>query len=392
MPERQQCSNPEDVMRLAIDAAARGIGFVEPNPAVGAVLVDDTLTVLAVGWHHRFGEAHAEVDCLHDFQRRFPSESDRRELLERATLYVTLEPCCHFGKTPPCSTAVIKAGIRRVVIGVRDPSPHVDGGGLRQLGEAGVDVTVGMLESEVRRLNAPFLKRLSTGLPWVMAKWAMTLDGRIATRTGASQWISCEGSRALVHEIRGRVDAVIVGAGTVMADDPLLTARPAGPRVATRIVVDSKASISPTSQLVRTAREIPVIVAIGGSAPDENVERLEAAGVEVLRLPSQAGQAVTADVADRPSLRALLAELGRRSMTNVLVEGGGELLGSLFDDELVDEAHVFVAPKFAGGRDAIPAVGGRGLDAIPQFTQLDPIEIRQIESDVYINGMIRRVR
>ena len=370
-------------MRYAVEIARRGIGRVEPNPAVGAVLIDKQRRLLAAGWHEQFGEAHAEVNAFRDFERRHPDATARAELIQSATLVVTLEPCCHHGKTPPCSEAVIASGVRRVIVGLRDPSPHVDGGGLRQMEAAGLDVSAGILEDEVRLLNAPFLMLLQNGRPWVHAKWAMTLDGRIATRTGSSKWISCEASRAIVHELRGRMDAVIVGSGTAKADDPLLTARPEGPRTATRIVVDAHAALPHNSQLVRTARDTPVIVATLESAPVENINALSSAGVEVLRLPA-------GDTPKHVDLAELLRELGRRSMTNVLVEGGGGLLGSLFDRQLVDEAHVFIAPKFCGDRDAVSPIGGLGVETIPQQPELCPCVITQVEQDVYLRGHVRR--
>ena len=249
-------SSNEDVMRRAIELAQQGIGYVEPNPAVGAVLVDGDRKVLGEGWHQRFGGPHAERNAFADFAERYPDAEERKRLTETATLFVTLEPCCHTGKTPPCTDAVLESGVRRVVIGLRDPFPKVDGGGIAILEKAGIEVTVGQLEEDVRWLNAPFLKLVQTSLPYVHVKWAMTLDGKIATRTGASQWISNERSRAIVHKLRGRMDAIIVGAGTARADDPSLTARPPGPRTATRIVVDSGANLPPDSKLVETAAEV----------------------------------------------------------------------------------------------------------------------------------------
>jgi diaminohydroxyphosphoribosylaminopyrimidine deaminase/5-amino-6-(5-phosphoribosylamino)uracil reductase len=386
-------------MRRAIELAQQGIGFVEPNPAVGAVLVAADRTLLGEGWHEKFGEPHAEVNAFSDFVKRHPNAETREQLAATATLFVTLEPCCHIGKTPPCTEAVLASGVRRVIIGLGDPSPHVDGGGIAQLEQAGLEVSVGLLEPEVRQLNAPFLKLTQTGLPYVHVKWAMTLDGKIATRTGSSQWISNEKSRAVVHELRGRMDAVIVGAGTARADDPCLTARPSGPRIATRIVVDSRAGLPLDSQLVRTAAKAPVLVAALNDAPSGNVEALRAVGVEVLLLESASSRNEAA-LADRLNLKALLSELGRRGMTNVLVEGGGGLLGSLFDlcsgerpedaaeagGRLIDEIHVFVAPKIAGGAEAIGPIGGFGLDRIPQSCQIDPLEIETLDGDVYVHG------
>ena len=264
---------------------------------------------------------------------------------------------------------------------------------MAQLKQAGIEVSVGLLEDEVRRLNAPFLKLTQTGLPYVHVKWAMTLDGKIATRTGSSQWISNEKSRAVVHELRGRMDAIIVGAGTARADDPTLTARPPGKRTAMRVVVDSAASLSLDSQLVRTARSAPVMVVALKEAPDENIEALRSAGVEVLLLDSAFAESASKA---KPDVQTLLGELGRRGMTNVLVEGGGGFVGSLFDlcsseraadrGQLIDEVHVFVAPKLVGGLAGISPVGGTGLDRIPQSCQIDPLQIETLGEDVYIHG------
>lgn len=380
MSAPQKFDSPIAVMRYAIELASRGLGRVEPNPAVGAVLVDEHLNRLADGYHERFGGPHAEANALSDLVTRFEDAGVREELLANATLYVTLEPCCHHGKTPPCVEAVIASGVRRVMIGIRDPSPHVAGGGIQQLESAGIDVSTGLAEEQVRELNAPFLKRLETGLPWVHAKWAMTLDGKIATRTGASKWISGEASRQRVHLLRSRMDAIIVGAGTARADDPLLTVRVPGPRTPVRVVVDSAATLSLDSQLVRTVNEAPVLVAVSEGTAAERVDRLRDAGVEV----------VVAGAANaRVDLRLLLLELGCRSMTNVLIEGGGELLGAAFDDDLIDETHIFVAPKFAGGADAVTPIGGVGVDLIPEASQLRGQTVESVGDDVYIRGRLR---
>jgi diaminohydroxyphosphoribosylaminopyrimidine deaminase/5-amino-6-(5-phosphoribosylamino)uracil reductase len=240
-----------------------------------------------------------------------------------------------------------------------------------------LDVEVGLCERDAASLNAPYLKLVESGCPWIMAKWAMTLDGKTATRGGSSQWISGESSRRVVHEIRGRMDAIIVGRGTASADDPLLTARPVGARVATRVVADSRASLSTDSQLVRTIRQGPVLVACGPEAPEANRRRLADAGCEVW-----VGDA--RDPSDR--LLDLLAELGRRRMTNVLVEGGGRLTGSLFDAGAVDEFHVFVANKLVGGADAPTPLAGAGVEAMSQAVALHQPTIEYLDGDIYLYG------
>lgn len=367
-------ASPAEIMQHAIGLARRGEGAVEPNPMVGAVVVDSERNLLGEGWHARFGGPHAEIGALEQAGAR----------ARGATLYVTLEPCCHFGKTPPCAQSVIAAGLRHVVVGLVDPFPQVAGRGIEQLQQAGLTVEVGLLEHEVRRLNAPFLKLIKTGLPYVHAKWAMTLDGKIASRTGASRWISGEESRAIVHRLRGRMDAVIIGAGTALADDPLLTARPAGPRNAARIVLDSHARLPLESKLIETLAEAPVIVAVADNAPEPKIAQLRAAGAEVLLLPLEQDRASSS--AARIDLQALLAELARRRFTNVLIEGGGELLGSFFDRDLIDEVHAFVAPKLLGGAQAKTPIGGVGLPEPPALPQLTDPKIEICGGDVYVHG------
>ena len=264
-------------MDLALAEAERGRGAVEPNPMVGAVIVRDG-KVVGRGHHARFGGPHAEVMALRE----------ARAAARGATLYVTLEPCCHHGKTPPCTDAIRCAGLARVVIAIRDPFPRVDGGGLATLRAAGIQVELGLRADAAARLNAPFLKRVVTGLPYVTAKWAMTLDGKTAVATGDSQWISSARSRSLVHQKRGQMDAIVVGIGTVLADDPLLTARPEGPRTAARVVLDSKARLPLDSRLVMTAREVPVIVAVTEQAPEHRRLSLAEQGCEILSMPGTA--------------------------------------------------------------------------------------------------------
>ncbi|MBL8853489.1 MAG: bifunctional diaminohydroxyphosphoribosylaminopyrimidine deaminase/5-amino-6-(5-phosphoribosylamino)uracil reductase RibD [Planctomycetaceae bacterium] len=343
-------------MRRALSLAAQGQGRVEPNPMVGCVMVRDG-ELIGQGFHRQFGQAHAEVDAINDAKQR---GHDPRG----ATAYVTLEPCSHYGKTPPCCLALIEAQVRRVVVATTDPSPHAAGQGIHQLQTAGIDVHVGVLEEESQTLLAPFLKRLQTGLPWVIAKWAMSLDGKMATRTGHSQWISGPPARALVHQLRGRMDGIMVGIGTALADDPALTARlengkpPA--RVATRIVVDRHLRLPLESQLVRTAREVPVLVACESGADANHRRQLESAGVKVW-----ATSAENREFDYAAFVRTLLAELSSRGMTNILVEGGASLLGNLFDQDLVDEQYVFVAPIIIGGTNAISPVGGLGRETVP---------------------------
>ncbi len=356
-------------MQRALCLAERGLGYVEPNPMVGCVVVREG-QVIGEGWHQKFGTAHAEVNALAD-------AGDCRG----ATLYVTLEPCCHTGKTPPCTRAVIESNVNRVVIGTLDPSEKVAGKGVQQLRDAGIEVAIGVCEAKSQALIAPFRKLTVQKRPWLIAKWAMTLDGKIATASNDSRWISNTRSREIVHQIRGRVDAIMVGSGTAAADDPLLTARPEGPRVATRIVVDSLASISESSQLVRTAGEQPVLIFVGPDAARDKIDRLVDAGCEV----------VIHDQTDRNDrLVELLNELGRREMTNVLCEGGSALFGSLFDQRLIDEVHVFVAPKLIGGAAAVSPIGGLGCGDMFACSRLDGASIEMVDGDVHVHGLVQQ--
>lgn len=342
---------------------------------VGAVVVDRLGEIVGSGYHQRFGGPHAEIEAL----------AVAGERAAGSTVYVTLEPCCHFGKTPPCTEALIGAGVRRVVAAMADPFPRVDGGGLEQLRRSGVEVEVGLLEAEARQLNAPYLKRLQSGMPWVIAKWAMTLDGRIATRTGDSQWISGAESRQKVHELRGRVDAIMVGSGTLIADDPALTARPPGPRTATRVVVSGSGQLPTDRQLLRTARETPVlIVTCQGNEP--NLTAWTEAGAELLVLPADP----TAPTGHQVPIVETFQELGRRGMTNVLVEGGAKLLGTLLDADIVDEVWAFVAPMLIGGSDAPGPVGGVGVAQLSQAVRFESWNSVSIGPDLWFQGRVRR--
>lgn len=359
----------ESAMRRALEMAQRGLGFVEPNPPVGAVIVDDSLRLLGEGYHQRFGEAHAEVNAI----------ATAGDAAESSTMFVTLEPCCHRGKTGPCTEAVINAGVKKVVVGAVDPNPEVAGKGIEQLKAAGIAVEAGVLRPECDALIAPFRKLITQGQPWVHAKWAMTLDGKIATHTGHSQWISNEQSRSVVHRLRGRMDAILAGAETVAKDDPLLTARPPGPRTALRLVVSRSARLPTDSQLSQTADEYPTAVTLR--------EGLESPGVsdniKLIALPA------TGDGID---LKALLRELGRREMTHVLIEGGGGLLGAFHDAGLIDELHVFIAPKLIGGATAYSPLAGIGLAEVPAIADLEDVVVQTLDDDVYINGRVRRGR
>ncbi len=366
MPQRDWNDADLLAMHRALAEAARGLGRVEPNPLVGAAIVRDG-QIVAVGHHERFGGPHAEIVAL----------KKAGEAARGATLFVTLEPCCHQGKTPPCTDALIAAGIVRVVAALRDPFPKVDGGGFERLRTRGITVETGLLADEARAQNWPYLKRTLTGRPFVIAKWAMTLDGKIATRRGDSRWISNPRSRALVHDLRRRVDAIVVGIGTALADNPELTARPPGPRAALRVVLDSGCRLPATGRLATSAREIPVLV-VCGDRQDAQGASLQEAGCELLSFSGQA----------RPSVGSLLDELGRRGCTNVLVEGGPGVLGSFFDAKEVDAVDIYIAPRLIGGSAAPSPIGGLGSARIDDAQILTALEIEQIGDDQRVRAQL----
>lgn len=361
--------NDARYIERAIELARRGEGHVEPNPMVGCVLVRKG-SVVGEGWHQRFGGPHAEVEAL-----RMAGDAARG-----ATAFVTLEPCAHAGKTPPCTEALIAAGVARVVVASRDPNPLVNGRGVAALRAAEIDVVVLENQREAEALLAPFAKLMTVGRPWVIAKWAMTLDGKLATHTGDSQWISGEESRAVVHQLRGRMDAIVVGRGTAEQDDPLLTARPAGARTPTRIVLDSQAVLALDSQLVRTSSDAPVLVAAAANAPEARCHALREAGVEIWQAPPTA-------VSASERWLALLDELGRRRMTNILVEGGAKVLGVLFDAGTIDEVHAFIAPRLVGGSGPGP-LAGHGFSTMAKALSLANPQIEQVGPDVYVHGRL----
>ena len=361
-----EISEDQFYMRRAIELAAQGLGFVEPNPMVGCVLVRDG-EIIGEGFHEKFGQAHAEINALVACNEA-----------KAATAYVTLEPCCHFGKTGPCTKALIDAGVERVVVATLDPFEKVSGQGIGQLKQAGLEVQVGVCESDAVQLNQPYVKRIETGKPWVVCKWAMTLDGKIATHTGSSQWISNEKSRAIVHQLRGRMDAIVVGIGTAIADDPMLTARPPGARVPMRVVLDSEARIENDSKLVETADDFPTMIAVGNDANQTRCQALQEKNCTVVRLNS-------ADYLQ--SFAELLDHLGQLQMTNILVEGGSKVFGTLLDGKMIDEVHCFIAPKIVGGAAGYSPVGGAGVSQMQDSLRLDNVKIESVGGDVYVTGI-----
>ena len=365
-------SADERFLRRALALARRGLGAVEPNPLVGCVLVRDG-RIIGEGWHRRFGGPHAEVDAL----RRATAPT------RGATAYVALEPCCHHGKTPPCTDALLAAGIARVVAPLRDPNPAVAGRGFAELRRAGVRIDVGLLADEAAALNATFFKLVRTGRPWVILKWAQSLDGRIATRTGDARWISDEVARVHAHRVRARLDAILVGVNTVIADDPLLTARVRPVRrIATRIVLDTRLRTPPGARLVRTARDVPTWIFCGPGASAARAHRLARAGCRI--------QTVRAGVAGL-HLPRILDVLGAAGMANVLVEGGGRLLGSFLDARLADEAHIYLAPLLIGGHGAPAALDARGPARIADALRLPPdARLRRLGEGWFVQARLAR--
>jgi diaminohydroxyphosphoribosylaminopyrimidine deaminase/5-amino-6-(5-phosphoribosylamino)uracil reductase len=360
----------------AIELAERGEGRVSPNPLVGAVIAENG-QVLGEGWHRELGAPHAEVEAIRD-----ASGYD----LSTATLYVSLEPCCHHGRTPPCTDAIREAGIGRVVIASDDPSEHASGRGLGILRDDGVEVVVadGELAGRARQLNQPFRKHARTGRPWVLFKSAMSLDGKVATRSGDSKWISGEDSRALVHRWRSELDAVVVGIGTAMADDPQLTARPsesAGPvRQPRRVVFDSLARLPLGSKLLADARTVPLTVVVSRAAPRAATDALATHGVEVI---------VATGENEPARVRSALDQLGAAGVTSLLLEGGPKLAGAFLNAEEIDEIRLFIAPLVLGGRTARDPLESDGVETIADAVRSLTLACDRVGEDLLVSARLR---
>lgn len=355
----------EHWMRRVLRLAEKGRGRTSPNPMVGAILVKDDKLV-AEGYHAKAGEAHAEIIAL---QRA-------REEARGAILYLNLEPCAHYGKTPPCAPQVVEAGVKRVVIGMEDPNPLVKGKGIEILRSAGLDVEIGILEKECRRLNETFCKYISEKVPFIILKAAATWDGKIATRNGDSKWISGERSRRFVHKLRKQVDGVLVGIGTVLKDDPLLTARIRGWRDPYRIVLDSRLKISEEARVIGTPPS-KAIIATTILAPRDKIERLEKRGVQILIVDSKEG---------RINLKTCLSKLGEIGMASLLVEGGSQINGSFLDEGLIDKLLLFLSPKLIGDHQALGIFGGRGVSNLQEAIVLKEMKTKRIGDDVLLEG------
>jgi len=357
----------EEYMKLALGLARRGLGWTNPNPVVGAVLVKDNL-IIGRGYHRRFGDNHAEVNALQN------ATADPAG----ATLYVTLEPCCHHGKTPPCVDAIISNQIERVIIGTLDPNPEVNGKGVKILNENGIETSVGVLEEECRELNETHFKYMTTGLPLVTLKFAQTLDGRIATASGESRWISSEKFQKLAHRLRSINDAVLVGINTVLADDPQLTVRLVKGRNPTRIILDSKLRTPLKSKIVRTCDAAPVIIVTTKGSDSQKAARLRRLGIEVLEVPS----GVSGDI----DLKHLLQALGERKISSLLVEGGAKVITSFLSHKLADRVVVAIAPKILG--KGIDAVGELDITQLRQSLKLNFQKISRAGNDVVIEAKV----
>ncbi len=361
----------EHWMRRVLRLAEKGRGRTSPNPMVGAILLKDS-KVVGEGYHAKAGEAHAEIVAL---QRA--GEEGRG-----ATLYLNLEPCAHYGKTPPCAPRVVEGGVRRVVIGMEDPNPLVKGKGIEMLREAGLDVEVGILEKECRRLNEAFCKFILQRVPFVILKVAATLDGKIATRNGDSKWISGEASRRLVHRLRDQVDGVLVGIGTVLRDNPLLTARIRGGRDPYRIVLDSRLRIPEEAKVIGTSPS-KAIIAATELASREKIEKLEKRGVRILILDSKEG---------RVDLKASLSRLGEIGMMSLLVEGGSRINGSFLDEGLIDKLLLFFSPRLIGDPQAPGIFTGRGVSHLQEAVGLREFRTKKVGGDIFLEGYLESGR
>ena len=368
MLKRGKTKGQPEFMQLALDEARKGCGRTHPNPMVGCVIVRDG-TVVAKGYHARAGTAHAEVVAL----KRAGAAA------RGADVYVTLEPCDHVGRTGPCTEALIKAQVKRVFVAMRDPHKIVYGRGFRTLRKAGIEVHVGLLNEECVRLNEAYVHYVRTGAPFVVAKMAQSIDGRVATRSRESKWITSEKARKFGQRLRNQLDAILVGVETVLADDPRLTCRLRGGVDPVRVVLDSQARTPPKCQVVQAAKtsKKPTLIVVGKDASPTRVRGLKRAGAEVLVCELKGG---------RVHLPALLEELARRGIFSVLVEGGPTVIGSFFDADLVNKVHAFVAPLVIGGDDAPGSVGGLGPARLMNASRLRGVTTEQIGDDFLITG------
>ena len=361
-----------DYMHQALALAVRGKGFTSPNPCVGAVVVKDD-QVIGQGWHHAAGMPHAEVEAI----------EDARGKTRDATIYVTLEPCNHFGKTPPCTRKIMESGIRRVVVGCKDPNPYVSGGGIQTLRENGIEVKTGVLEEEAQTLIEDFIwYTRNNKLPFVTLKCAATLDGRIATSTGDSQWITNEASRAFGHHLRHEADAILIGSGTLHADNPSLTARIPGQETKDplRVILDTRLRIDPDAKVITQKSSAPTLVVSGPGASVEKKSLLESRGVKVMEIDLKEG---------RLDLGQLMIKLGQMSVMSLLIEGGGKVASSALKEGIVNKVCYFMAPKILGGSDGFPVFDGTGPEKINQAFVLTKVDVKRFDEDILVQGYIK---
>ena len=364
------CEFDQYYMNLALDLARKSEGQTNPNPLVGAVIVKSG-KVVAKGYHEKAGLPHAEAIALNKAGTK----------ARGADLYVNLEPCCHHGRTPPCTEAIISAGIKRVILGIRDPNRLVNGRGIRFLRKQGVEVVIGVLRRDCHKINEHFIKYITTGRPWVILKSAVSLDGKIATRTGDSKWITGSKARAYAHRLRSRVDAILVGAETVRMDDPQLTVRPKkkGMRNPVRIIVSGKGSISTSAKIFNNAHKERVIYVANASLPLIRKKKLQKIGVEVLLVKYRK---------KKVDLPLLMDALGKMKITSIMIEGGSEISGNALKEKLIDKLIYFLAPKIIGGKNAPGPVGGQGISRIEDFIEVKEISIEKLGNDFVIEGNI----
>jgi diaminohydroxyphosphoribosylaminopyrimidine deaminase/5-amino-6-(5-phosphoribosylamino)uracil reductase len=361
-------------MECALSLARLAMGYTSPNPAVGAIVVKDGLAV-GMGYTQPAGSEHAEVMALRQ-------AGDRAK---GAAMYVSLEPCCHFGRTPPCTQAIIDAGISEVHVALLDPNPLVSGRGVSRLSEAGIKTHVGMYQQEACEINEGYIKYITTGAPFVIAKFAMSLDGKIATKIGDSKWITHDEARRYVHTLRHVVDAIMIGVNTVVVDDPRLTARGCGGKGGMRkmqplrLIIDSKGRVPLNARIFEQPGE--VLLAVVEPLDPKKREQFSQAGIKVLELPSKEGLV---------DIEELLKVLGKREVVSILVEGGGKLLGSLFDHHLIDKVLAFISPIIIGGKGAMSAVGGDGVTSIAEALRLNEVKIESFGDDILVSGYVEK--
>ena len=353
-----------DYMGRALELAERGIGKTNPNPLVGAVIVKEG-RIIGEGWHEHYGQAHAEVNAV----------KNAAESAEGATVYVNLEPCCHFGKTPPCTELLIREKVKRVVIGTLDPNPLVAGKGAQRLSEAGIEVVAGVMENECRRLNEVFFHYIQKRRPYVVMKAAMSLDGKIAAPSGESKWITEEAARKDVQLLRNRYSSVMVGVETVIRDDPELTCRLEGGRNPKRIILDSSLRIPPDSKVLKDPQGNPALLACTERAQAEHAERLRSQGAELLVCKSRNGCV---------DLQDLLEKLGALSIDSVLLEGGATVNESAFSQGVADKVVLYIAPKIIGGEKSKTFVGGQGIGRLDQAWPLRIDSMERVGEDLRI--------